>query len=165
MKKKSHPTTKALKVSKKLSKPRDPQSSVSPWMEDYLDLGIMRLKPVNEATIERIAQSLLEWSLRDDAIVFRDYIDSLNMPEETYYQWVKRFPNLKAAHTLAKGRIGSRREKGGLLRKFDAGIVTLGLAKYDNEWKEFFAWKASLKDQSNAGNVTINLPNISTTEE
>lgn len=148
--------------SSKNKQARDPQSAVSPWLDDYLDLGVMRLQPVNAATLERIAMELLEWSKKDDSIVFRDFLDSKNIPEEAYYRWVRTYPELKMAHTMAKGRVGSRREKGGLFRKMDAGLVTLGLAKYDDEWKEYLAWKSSLKDQSTSGNVTINLPNITT---
>lgn len=154
--------TKVLKNRSKQKPKRDPQSAVSPWLDDYLDLGIMRLKPINQATLERLAFEVLEWSKKDDSIVFRDFLDDKNIPEEAYYRWVRTYPDLKMAHTMAKGRVGSRREKGGLFRKMDAGLVTLGLAKYDDEWKEYLAWKASLKDQTASGNVTINLPNITT---
>lgn len=159
------PKTKVLKNRSKQTTKRDPQSAVSPWLDDYLDLGVMRLKPINEATIERLALEVLEWSKKDDSIVFRDFLDDKNIPEEAYYRWVRTFPELKMAHTMAKGRVGSRREKGGLFRKMDAGLVTLGLAKYDEEWKAYLAWKSSLKDQSSTGNVTINLPNITTNSE
>ena len=157
----THKKTKAA-INPRTDTARDKESNVSPWLEDYLDLQSMRMKPITEASIERIAYNLIEWSKEDSSVVLRDFYDDKGIPEDAYYRWVKTYPILKAAHELAKGRIGSRREKGGLFRKMDTSIVTLGLAKYDNGWKEFISWKASLKDQSTSGEITINLPNITT---
>lgn len=144
------------------SNQRDAESKVSPWLEDYLDLHTMRIKPVSSMFIERLAIEVMSWSTNDDAIVFRDFIDNKHIPEDAYYRWVRTYPELKAAHTLAKGRIGSRREKGAITRKFDGSSVIGSMAMYDQEWKDLLAWKSSLKDQSTSGNVTINLPNITT---
>lgn len=145
---------------------RDPESKVSLWLEDYLDLQSMRIKPVSELFIERLALEVMEWSKLEESIIFRDFIDNKNIPEDAYYRWVRTYPNLKAAHTLAKGRIGSRREKGAITRKFDGSTIIGSMSMYDQEWKDLAVWKSSLKDQSaSSGNITINLPNITTSHE
>lgn len=133
---------------------------VSPWLEDYLDLQSFRLKPITQASIERLSNELIQWSLKEDSLVFRDFYDDKYIPEDTWYRWLNKYPELKAAHTLAKGRIGSRREKGALMRKYDGSLIVNSMPMYDNEWKELLSWKTSLKDQSTSGSVTINLPDI-----
>ncbi len=160
----TNPSTKAKLTTKNrsISPKRDSESKVSPWLEDYLDLQMMKMKPITQGFVERLAEEVIRWSLNDDAIVFRDFIDNKSIPEEAYYRWVRTYPELKAAHVLAKGRIGSRREKGALTRKFDGSIVVNSMPMYDQEWKDFTAWKSSLKDQAASGNVTINLPPITT---
>jgi hypothetical protein len=112
-----------------------------------------------------MASDLINWSLKDDSLVFRDFYDDRYIPEDTYYRWLKTYPTLKAAHTLAKGRIGSRREKGALSRKYDGSFISSSMPMYDQEWKDILAWKSSLKDQASSGNVTINLPSITTNQE
>lgn len=163
---KTAPTAKTSKPSTKktlnTTKDRDRDTKISPWLEDYLDLQSFRLKPITQASIERIANELIEWSAKEDSIVFRDFYDDKYIPENVYYSWLKKYPELQAAHTLAKGRIGSRREKGALMRKYDGSLIVNSMPMYDNEWKEMVAWKSSLKDQAVSGNVTINLPNIAT---
>lgn len=145
---------------------RDSDCGKSPWLEDYLDLQTFKMKPITIGSIQRMAQEVLEWSLKEDSIVFRDFYDNKNIPEETYYRWVAKFPDLKAAHTIAKGRIGSRREKGALIRKYDPSFITNSMPIYDQEWKDLLSWKASLKEQTSTNApVTINLPNITTMPE
>lgn len=162
--KRSHSNTKPTLKPKNPSaiKSRDPESSVSPWLEDYLDLQSMKMKPISEASIERISLELVEWSKQEDSLVFRDFYDNKNIPEDAYYRWINTYPILKAAHNLAKGRIGSRREKGVITRKYEASSIIGSMPMYDKEWKDLIAWKSSLKEQSATGNITINLPNIST---
>lgn len=158
--KKTNPSTKEKKPT---IFPRDSDTGKSPWLEDYLDLQGFKLKPVTEATIDRISQELLEWSKREDSIVFRDFYDDKGIPEDAYYRWVRTHQQLKAAHAIAKGRVGSRREKGALIRKYDPSFITNSMPMYDQEWKDLLSWKASLKEQSSSNApVTINLPNITT---
>jgi len=138
--------------------PRDSDSGKSPWLEDYFDLQVFKMKPITTGTIQRIAQELLDWSMKDDSIVFRDFYDNKGIPEDAYYRWVRTHETLGAAHRLAKGRVGSRREKGALTRKFDSSFIANSMPIYDQEWKDLLAWKASLKEQTSANApVTINL--------
>lgn len=158
--------TKAKRVSIKKEMPeshdlhaKEPQTSR--WLEDYMHLLDFKIKPVTERFIERIAQELIEWSAQDSSIVFRDFYDDRYIPESTFSRWANKYEVLKDAVVLAKGRIGSRREKGALGRKYDASLVVNSMSMYDQGWKSNIEWKASLREGATTNApITINLPDI-----
>lgn len=128
---------------------------VSPWLEDYLDCFSLKMKPVTKKFIERLSLEINEWSKKDDALVLRDFWDAKDIPEDAFYRWARTHPEFRAAIDIAKGRIGSRREKSALTRKFDPGIVLNSMPMYDPAWREFVQWKASLKQQEESNQKIV----------
>lgn len=150
MAKNSNTTQVSKKPTKNPSQKRKSQNEdlkVSPWLEDYLDCFSFKMKPITRAFIDRLCVEINEWSKKDEALVLRDFWDAKDIPEDAFYRWARTYPEFRAAVDIAKGRIGSRREKSALVRKFDPGLVLTSMPMYDPTWKEFMQWKANLKQE------------------
>lgn len=144
MAKKTNTTT----VSKKAAKnPTNDDVRVSRWLEDYLDLFSLKMKPVTEGFIHRISQELNEWSKKDDSLILKNFYTSKEIPKDAFYRWANTYPELKASLLHAKERISARREHGGMTRKFDPNFILNSMPMYDDDWKEFIAWKSKMKSQ------------------
>lgn len=161
--KKSNPSTNALVKTKNVA---CEDIKHSPWLEDYLDLFTFKLKPVNQAFIDRLSVELIQWV--DDKKEARQrmkisqFYGMKKIPKKTYDRWVEKHPTLAAANEYAVMTLGDRREVGVAIRDYDSSVLRM-MWKYDPDWKYAEEWRSSLKDQTTTGNVTINLPNITTT--
>lgn len=145
--KRINPITSKRKPAKNRQNPnfQDSDAKVSPWLEDYRDLFSLKMKPVTEGFISRLSEELNQWSQLEDSIVLRDFYDTKHIPHEAFYRWAKKYPELGDMLNLARGRIGSRREKGVITRKYEPGLISSNMAMYDPEWREFIQWKSSLR--------------------
>lgn len=140
----------------------DKVQKVSKWFDDYKDLFSLRVKPVTEAFIDRLAQELNSWSLLDSSIVLGDFLDERGIQERVFKRWMARHEDLSDAWELARRRLVSRREKGGLTRKYDPGQAFASLAKYDDSWKEYMQWKSNLSsNESSHEKVVIEINDLS----
>jgi len=94
----------------------------------------------------------------EDCITLTDLYLDLGIPSKMYYQWVKDYEFFEQAHEQARSLIGRRREKNGLKRKFDAGMVSYTMPVYDQLWKEVLELRSSLKEKekgATAQNITV----------
>lgn len=142
-----------IPTAKKIPKNEDLKLSV--WLEDYMDLFSFKLKPVTQGFIDRLAHELNEWSKQEDSLVLRDFYDSKDIPRDAFYRWIDKYPELQEAFKVAKGRISSRREKGGMTRKFDPSFIINSMPMYDSEWKEFVQWKSNLKSSEGSNDKIV----------
>lgn len=142
MKKKINPTTP--KKENVITRDRD----YSPWLEDYLDCFTFKYKPVTQAFIDRISKELVEWAQNDhEALKLSEFFNKKRIPRNTWDAW-SRYPEFKAARSIAVEALGNRREKGAITRKFDAGTVNFMMPMYDKDWREQTEWRAKLKAES-----------------
>ena len=164
MTKKTNTTPIPKKPTKNRTKNED--LKVSPWLEDYLDLFSFKMKPITEAFISRLSEELNQWSQLDDSLILKRFYTDKNIPREAFYRWANKFPELGASLAQAKERISARREHGGMTRKFDPGFILNYMPMYDDEWKEFIKWKASIKQQEeNQQKVVIEISDLSVKSE
>lgn len=116
--------------------------------EAYYDIFSWNLKQVDEVILQRVAQDLKNWADQDESLRIDDFIDSRGLCLDSYYKWQERCEELKVAHKYALRRIGSRREKGALTRKYDANSIFRTLAYYDPIYREERRIAAALKDEN-----------------
>lgn len=97
------------------------------------------LCPRPDSVLQKYADALLDWAQNnDDAIRTKDFMYLQRVSPEVFYNWADRYPPLKAALAMANDMVGGRRERNGLMRKFDPGLVERTMPMYNKEYKE---WK------------------------
>lgn len=149
--KKTKPNTKSIERSIK----HDRESTVSPWMEDYLDCFTFRMKPVSQMFLERIAKELIEWAEKDeDAIKFSQFYAPKRIPRDTFFSWLKKYPVMQQARGIAEAFIANRRELNTLKKKYDPSTNNFMMHYYDPEWKEASKYHAELKSKNESNEPT-----------
>jgi len=140
------------KNSKKISQhnmvPKPKAKIRSRYFDHYLDMFSFREKPVNDLWLERLASDLVQWSYKDDALKFTQFLRERGINSTDFGRWLKRSEILKEAHKFALQNVGDRREIGGLKREFDAGIVKTTMAQYDENWRLLEQWRAFIHASS-----------------
>lgn len=96
------------------------------------------LSPVPDIVLQQYADKLIEWSMEDDSIILVDWMSLNRVAPQVVYRWADRYEPLKDALEVAKLNIGHRREKFGLMKKFDSSLVEKTMPLYNKEYKE---WK------------------------
>lgn len=127
-----------------------------------------RTIPVPDAYIEEVARRLLEWVEQDkDAVIFSEFLQKHKIGWTTWDRWKKRSPKLREANEFALMCIGNRREKNGLTRKFDPGMVQRSMPHYSQDWKILTEWYAKTKEDvaQQGTNITVKMEPIPTPEE
>jgi len=128
----------------------------TPWLEDYQDCFTFQMLPVTQKFIERLAQDLITWSEDPENLTLEKFYLKKRIAGRTFYDWVDKYPLMKAAHQTAKENIGIRREEGAIMRKYDSATIAYTMPSYLNRWKDTAEWKAKLKAESeNAAQPTV----------
>lgn len=140
---------------KKLQPPKEPPK----WVGEYRNLRDFEMKVVTLNSLHILADHILSEAYNNEnCITAGDLYLDLGIPERTYYDWVSKYDFFRDAHNQAIRLIGRRREKNGLQRKFDAGLVNATMPMYDKVWREAAEFRASLqnKDKSESqGTITV----------
>ena len=158
MKKKSNHNTLSTKTQKKQ---RPPKGAISPWLEDYEDTRTREMKPITEAFTHRFADEYMEWADKDSSLLIQDFFDMKKIPESTFYEWTLKYEPIKKAHAYAKRRIRSRRETGGMTRKYDPSFIFKSMGMYSEEWRAYNKYIADLaRDDGRPQNMTIRLEDL-----
>ena len=153
---------KSSKIRTHENKPKNEDLKISVWLEDYMDLFSLKMKPVTQGFIERLSKELLEWADKEDSLILKRFYTQKKIPREAFYRWVNKYPELKLAYEHTKESIAHRRELGGMTRKFDPGFILQSMPMYDSDWKEFMQWKSSLKaNETNNEKVVIEINDLS----
>jgi hypothetical protein len=106
------------------------------WNKKLKDDGWTVLRTslhVTEPEINYICQELVRWAKEEDVIkvgMFHVYHD-INF--DAWGEWLKKYPQLRAAYRMAKYIIGERRERKGLKGEYNANIVNASALLYDEE--------------------------------
>lgn len=138
--KNAHNTPKNVDITKENM--RDSDTKRSPWLEDYLCLHTMSMKPITESTIDMLAKEVVDWAHNSDmALKITLFPRSKKIPTQTWYEWVGKYPKLRAAHIEALRCIGDRREIGVINRELDGTMIKDSMYMYDDAWKEMAEWK------------------------
>ncbi len=98
--------------------------------------------------LEYIAELLLEWLDKEDAITASSFHLNKNIPTNRWDEWMDRCPKLQEAWDTAVERIGERRERRGLEGKYNASLVSNTMPLYS---KKYRAWKLQERKANEAG--------------
>lgn len=127
------------------------------YWDTYTDLYTWRKTPVSERMIEKIANDLVKWAAADDIksprkkpLFIREFFSSRGIPTTTYEDWLKRSPSLKLAHREALYLLGTHRERGAILKDYDAGMIKWRQHDYDPAWKKDEEWRAKIKQEADS---------------
>lgn len=114
------------------------------YLDIYPDILSMETRGASQEFIDRLGHDLLLWAQLKTSLVLRDFFDERYISLGTYTRWKNKDSMFAERVELAKGIIGSRREKGALEKRFDASMVIKSMANYDVDWKAIEEWRAKL---------------------
>lgn len=92
--------------------------------------------PSKERQREALIAALEEWADDKSSVDLDGFIVSYKIPRQTFYDWVKRYPEIKETWDNVKLAIGLRRRTGALYREFDGNTVWKDMHCYKPTWKE-----------------------------
>lgn len=132
MVKNSNPITDKNPRVKKLVEEKRP-------FDDYLCQYSYRRKPISDAWLDAFALRMRQYpddpnNKDEDGIeplTFQEFLDKEGVSWVDLLRWQKRHEPTRLAHEYYIRRIGRRREKGALTKKYDASMVARAQWKYD----------------------------------
>lgn len=97
--------------------------------------------PTAPETVNAMADHVLAWSLEEDALTYQQYANKEGICYEDFKNIMARTDYAKNAWTIAKQRIATRRELGGLTFKLNSSVMMPTLPLYNPEYKEYLKEK------------------------
>ncbi len=163
--KKTHKTKKTTHNNN--ASPENTKSTDKPykWHEDYYDIVTFRTIPLSEAYFDRLAKELVAWvDSHKEVLTIKEFRNIKKILPQVWDEWLKKFPELRAAQEYALSVMGERREK--MLIARDASAITFMMPHYDKDWKEAVEWRNNLKKELEATkeNKTIVIEQLATGE-
>jgi|ERR1700733_6916288 hypothetical protein len=107
------------------------------------------------AELEYISELLIEWLDNQDCLTAKSFYLSKKVSSSTFYDWLKRCPQLKEAWDIAIEVIGDRREVGGLMGKLNPGLVERTMPLYDKSYYELRKEMSNKVDSTGSGQTVI----------
>jgi hypothetical protein len=102
------------------------------YIGEYRDFRDFKMKPATEGFIERLGRALIQWAeVEPQAYKLNQFLRLQGLAAEQFYDWVLKYPELKAAHGYAMKCIGDRRELGALEKRISENMVLKTLYIYD----------------------------------
>ena len=137
-------------------KVKHPKKTGAPW-SDYLCMLSMKMKPVNEAFLDKFAFDWTQEARSDEKYIsIWKYPLSIGLVDSTVYGWMERNENVKTAHKYVKAMCAIRRDSGAVSKEFDGSYVAKSMPLYCEDWKKMEEWRANLaKDVEQAGGPQI----------
>ena len=117
--------------------------------DTYTDLFFFKQKPIPYAFLERLAEDLMKWSVKDTSLRIESFFSDCGIRAEDYYRFVGRCEELKAAHEVAILRIAVRRDIGALTKKYDASWAARTQAAFDETYRKARKFEAELSKEVN----------------
>jgi len=106
-------------------------------LEDEFNLLTGRQQPISLELIERVGHQFMEWAERSpDALTVHAFFRKKGFGWSTIRRWRLRSPIFAEYYLNGMNAIGERRERGGLKRKFDSGIVRQTAHWFNADYKE-----------------------------
>jgi len=112
--------------------------------------------PRSDKELEWIAGKLIEWSDLESSVTLIGFCSDYSIAQTSLYEWERRNEKLRKAMSLAKAKVGARRERLALENKFNAGIVNRTLGMYDDRLRAYDK-EMRLATQGDDKAQTINL--------
>lgn len=120
-------------------------SAVTPW-EDYLNTRTLTMQPANQAFRERLAEKLIEWSLKPTSYALERFINQEGISEMTYYRWLKVCELLQAAHDFALRQLGINREQLSIDRNLTMNhVAAFPLPQYLDRYDKSLRYREDIK--------------------
>ena len=144
----SKPNTKKKKVAKK---------GGATWQEEYFNYGFMRLKPANEAYLERLGEEFVEWCMatrnrdfqsQERRFSYERWIEEKGIPLNTMDRWRKRCPFLEQSIKHGMMIIGVRLEEGALTKELSDRVALMSLHLYLERYLKTNRYHADLKNSN-----------------
>ena len=122
----------------KTSKPNISAKKPTNYIEfpEYCDMLTMRMRPVSDAFIEKLAIDMLNWVKTTKKKTFPSFLEERGICYSTFRNWKERVPKLARAHEHVLEILGARREEGGLERKYDPNMVIKSMPIYSHDWRK-----------------------------
>jgi hypothetical protein len=136
--------SEALKVSKEI-------------FSEFYNMNTYTKQVASELWAERIAKKMTTWAMEnEDALILNEFYQSVGILSQDFCDLAKKYPILQKALDYTRMVIGTRREKGMITRKYDAGSIAYMMPHYNSAWRENVSWRASLKQpEGNSGTVRM----------
>lgn len=96
-----------------------------------------RIRKWTSEVIEQEAELLLEWSLKDEALVMGTHYGNRLYSHADSCDWEKSNEYYRYCKRIALTRVGARRELFALQGKIDSSLVKASLGCYDPEYRAF----------------------------
>jgi hypothetical protein len=80
------------------------------WWSEYKDLFTLKMKPIDDAFIDRLALDLMAWAEEDNSLRMTQFYHKKGMSISTFQKLMKRNANLNDAFYFAKSIVADRRE-------------------------------------------------------
>jgi hypothetical protein len=159
MKKTPHNSMKKEKATKKLI-----------YDGDYLCMFSLREKPVDIGFIDRLAEQLVEWvRTTPKAFKISEFRLDRGINHQTWDNWIKKYPLLKAAHEYAKEKIGNHRELQASLKDgmYDSAMIKPTMGHYCPVWRAEQVYLAELNKKLDPQNgpVTVIMNSMPSSDE
>jgi hypothetical protein len=110
--------------------------------------------PDKDAYRQRLMHTLLEWADQESSIEINDFIFEMKMRRQDLYDLAQRFEDFAEVYEYAKMRVGSRRRKGALTKKFDKDVVHRDEHVYEPNRHEVNVYHNNLKKDIQNDNTT-----------
>ncbi len=138
------------------------------FFDEYYNLRLKDRIPMTNLGIAALAEEYYDWAADDDeAISPSDFYLKKGIDQTTFNNWLKRSEELQRAHGVVMELIGNRRERKGLDRTYDPGMVRYTLPRYSKAFKKMEEWRAGLREKRNdeGGTKIVIMEKFGTPEE
>lgn len=136
---------------------------------DYLEMTSLRMKPISDSLLERIALELVKWAMNDEkALKVTSFFRPRGINSNDIKRWRARNAKFDAAYDFSLGAIGDRREHGAITKKYDTSMILKSMPHYDPDWKALETWRSSLRKEEQEQKTTsfnINVPSFKETKD
>jgi len=145
-----------------------PLSKNRTWA-NFIQNEAFMMFPEKDDWRKRFIYTLLAWAEDENNLTIIDFTTAMKMRRPTLYDWIIKYPDIKAAYEDAKLMLSSRYFKGALKRQFDKESVFKTMHKLDPEWLEINKYWSDLKKeegtQSEIRYVYLEKPKVKSKEE
>lgn len=126
--------------------------------DEYFDLKDRENCIMSSTGAEGFARRMIEWSEKDDSLMFTQFLRMNGMNESTFLRLARKFPVLAEAQEYTLSALGDRRELGALNRKYDGHTAGRVMAYYSKPWRWVEEWRSELRkanDDQSEQRITV----------
>lgn len=106
-------------------------------VDQYYDLLIMKMRPVSEAYLERLASDYINF-FKENKDEFHKIAFQLHigMDRGTFYDWIKRYEIFRRADDYVEAYLFNKVHKGSLKKELEPTISRITMSSFSKEWKQ-----------------------------